>query len=259
MTIRVGYGAYTTIRLDAVDDLDGSTVLKIVGVKPGGTAIDWTASRYGTTNYITYTTGASDLDEVGTYLIRTYVEWGALMSRYGDITELIVDELDERVVTSEVVSYINAFTYLSCQSESEAAADENTDADILYNSQSFNQGNFSLYYKLATEKLDDDSVIYGITLSDSQKLMCLAYLIQHYWEMKFKDWDARELSINNDIVKKVSGSTTSGMAAYKVIINAARKASSGAIDTTIVRHADDDNYPIEFKNVPFDDLEMDVV
>lgn len=49
------------------------------------------------------------------------------------------------------------------------------------------------------------------------------------------------------------------MAAYKVIVNAARKSSSGAIDTTVVRHADDDDYPTEFKDVPFDDLVMDVV
>jgi hypothetical protein len=49
------------------------------------------------------------------------------------------------------------------------------------------------------------------------------------------------------------------MAAYKVIINAARKSSSGAIDTTVIRHADDDNYPNEFKDVPFDDVEMEVI
>lgn len=166
---------------------------------------------------------------------------------------------DEEVTISDVITYVNALTFLNCQTEEESAAGTNTDADLLFMDQSFNQGNFYIFYGMASGQLSRDIVQYTLTLNYIQELSALAYLIQHYWEMKFKDWDARELSINNDIVKKVSGSTTSGMAAYKVIVNAARKSSSGAIDTTVIRHADDNNYPTEFKDVPFDDLEMDVV
>lgn len=259
MTLRVGYAASTEITIGAGIDLDDATLLKIVGTKPSGMAIDWTAARSGTTDNITYTTAAGDLDEVGTYLIRAYIEWSSSVPRYGDITELIVDALNERVTINEVVKYVNALTFLSCQTEAEAAAGTNTDADLLFMDQSFNQGNFYIFYGMASGQLSRDIVQYTLTLDYIQELSALAYLIQHYWEMKFKDWDAKELSINNDIVKKASGSTTSGFTAYNVIINAARKASSGAIDTTVVRHADDDNYPTEFKDVPFDDLEMDVV
>ena len=259
MTLRVGYAASTEIIIGAGIDLDDATLLKIVGTKPSGTAIDWTATRSGTTDNITYTTVAGDLDEVCTYLIRAYIEWGTSVPRYGDITELIVDALNERVTINEVVKYVNALTFLSCQTEAEAAAGTNTDADLLFMDQSFNQGNFYIFYGMASGQLSRDIVQYTLTLDYIQELSALAYLIQHYWEMKFKDWDARELSINNDIVKKVSGGTTSGMAAYKVIVNAARKTSSGAIDTTVIRHADDDNYPTEFKDVPFDDVEMEVI
>lgn len=258
MTIRVGYGANTEIRINAVDDLDDSTVLRIVGTKPSGEAISWTAARYGTTNYITYTTSASDLDEVGTYVIRAYIEWGSATPRYGEITDIVVYALNERVTIDEVISYVNALTFLSCQTESESIAGTNTDADLLFMSQSFNQGNYYIFYGMAVEQLARDITKYGISLSDIQELSALAYLIQHYWESKFKDWDAKEVSINNDTVKK-SVSGTSGYASYKSIISDARKSVSGAINTDIVKHADDEYFPDDFKVLPISDVEMDVV
>jgi hypothetical protein len=260
MTLRVGYAASTEITIGAGIDLDDATLLKIVGTKPSGTAIDWTAARSGTTDNITYTTTAGDLDEVGTYLIRAYIEWGSSVPRYGDITELIVDALNERVTINEVVKYVNALTFLSCQTEAEATAGTNTDADLLFMDQSFNQGNFYIFYGMASGQLSRDIVQYTLTLDYIQELSALAYLIQHYWEMKFKDWDAKELSINNDKVVKGVAGLTSGMAAYnKLIAEIIRAGSSSVVDTGIVKHADDTHYPSEFKDVPFDDVEMDVI
>lgn len=164
------------------------------------------------------------------------------------------------ITTDDVIKYVNAFTFLSCQTAAESTASTNTNADILYTSQSSNQGNFLLFYGIADSQITSDLAKNSITMSDVQKLRAYAYLIQHLWEMKFKDWDAKETSINNDKVVKGVAGLTSGMAAYnELIAEIIRAGSSSVVDTGIVKHADDTNYPSEFKDVPFDDVEMDVI
>jgi hypothetical protein len=164
------------------------------------------------------------------------------------------------ITTDDVIKYVNAFTFLSCQTAAESTASTNTNADILYTSQSSNQGNFLLFYGIADSQITSDLAKNSITMSDVQKLRAYAYLIQHLWEMKFKDWDAKEISINNDTVVKGVAGLTSGMAAYnELIAEIIRAGSSSVVDTGIVKHADDTYYPSEFKDVPFDDVEMDVI
>jgi hypothetical protein len=164
------------------------------------------------------------------------------------------------ITTDDVIKYVNAFTFLSCQTAAESTASTNTNADILYTSQSSNQGNFLLFYGIADSQITSDLAKNSITMSDVQKLRAYAYLIQHLWEMKFKDWDAKEISINNDTVVKGVAGLTSGMAAYnELIAEIIRAGSSSVVDTGIVKHADDTHYPSEFKDVPFDDVEMDVI
>lgn len=164
------------------------------------------------------------------------------------------------ITTDDVIKYVNAFTFLSCQTAAESTASTNTNADILYTSQSSNQGNFLLFYGIADSQITSDLAKNSITMSDVQKLRAYAYLIQHLWEMKFKDWDAKEISINNDTVVKGVAGLTSGMAAYnELIAEIIRAGSSSVVDTGIVKHADDTYYPSEFKDVPFDDVEMGVI
>ena len=164
------------------------------------------------------------------------------------------------ITTDDVIKYVNAFTFLSCQTAAESTASTNTNADILYTSQSSNQGNFLLFYGIADSQITSDLAKNSITMSDVQKLRAYAYLIQHLWEMKFKDWDAKETNINNDKVVKGVAGLTSGMAAYnELIAEIIRAGSSSVVDTGIVKHADDTYYPSEFKDVPFDDVEMDVI
>ena len=164
------------------------------------------------------------------------------------------------ITTDDVIKYVNAFTFLSCQTAAESTASTNTNADILYTSQSSNQGNFLLFYGIADSQITSDLAKNSITMSDVQKLRAYAYLIQHLWEMKFKDWDAKEISINNDTVVKGVVGVTSGMAAYnELIAEIIRAGSSSVVDTGIVKHADDTYYPSDFKDVPFDDVEMDVI
>ena len=94
------------------------------------------------------------------------------------------------ITTEDIIQYVNAFTFLSCQTAAESSATTNTDADILYTSQSSNQGNFLLFYGIADAQITSDLAKNSITMSDVQKLRAYAYFIQHLWEMKFKDWDA---------------------------------------------------------------------
>lgn len=164
------------------------------------------------------------------------------------------------ITTEDIIKYVNAFTFLSCQTAAESTASTNTNADILYTSQSSNQGNFLLFYGIADSQITSDLTKNSITMTDIQKLRAYAYLIQHLWEMKFKDWDAKETNINNDKVVKGVAGLTSGMAAYnELIAEIIRAGSSSVVDTGIVKHADDTYYPSEFKDVPFDDVEMDVI
>lgn len=164
------------------------------------------------------------------------------------------------ITTEDIIKYVNAFTFLSCQTAAESTASTNTNADILYTSQSSNQGNFLLFYGIADSQITSDLTKNSITMTDIQKLRAYAYLIQHLWEMKFKDWDAKEISINNDTVVKGVAGLTSGMAAYnELIAEIIRAGSFSVVDTGIVKHADDTYYPSEFKDVPFDDVEMDVI
>jgi len=71
----------TEIRLDcnpddlAEIDIATANTLKILVLKPSGAEDEWTAARYGSTDQITYTTVATDLDEAGNYKLQAYVEW----------------------------------------------------------------------------------------------------------------------------------------------------------------------------------------
>lgn len=60
---------------DPTIDISSASVLKILVLKPSGEEVEWTATRYGSTNKITYTTSLTDLDEAGKYKMQAWVEW----------------------------------------------------------------------------------------------------------------------------------------------------------------------------------------
>jgi hypothetical protein len=84
----------TKIRLDCnPDDLDeidiaSASTLKILVLKPSGTEVEWTASRYGSTNQITYTSVDDDFDEAGTYKLQAYVQWSSTSIHLGETAKL---------------------------------------------------------------------------------------------------------------------------------------------------------------------------
>lgn len=87
----------TEIRLDtnpddlAEIDISTANILKILVLKPSGAEEEWTATRYSTTNQITYTTIEGDLDESGSYRLQAYVAWDSPASEHlGETVKLKV-------------------------------------------------------------------------------------------------------------------------------------------------------------------------
>jgi hypothetical protein len=62
----------TEIVLDTEEDITTATDLLIVGTKPGGAAIEWTAVIEDTSK-VKYVTIADDIDTVGTWELRARV------------------------------------------------------------------------------------------------------------------------------------------------------------------------------------------
>ena len=161
---------------------------------------------------------------------------------------------------ADVIAAVKGYTYLSVQNAAEATASTNMSADLLYANGSENQGNFSLFYADAATKVTADAISRELTLTDTQLKHAYAYLLQHYYETKFRDWDAEATSIGTDITKRTKGSLTSGWAAYIALWKEAERENVSSVeDTTIIRHADDINYPPEFINSSDLDTDVDVM
>lgn len=150
---------------------------------------------------------------------------------------------------ADVIAAVEAYTFVDVQTAAEASASTHTDANLLYNSGSETQGNFSVFYDDADEKVTSDESTKGINLTDGERKRAIAYLIQDNYEKKFKDWCATDININNDLVKR-NGISTSGWTAYTALINEVIKRTSGTIDVSIVRHRDDEYYPDEWREIP---------
>lgn len=156
---------------------------------------------------------------------------------------------------SDTISAIEAYTYLSVQTSAQATALSNTIASLLYNSASRTQGNFSLFYAMAQEHLANDLVSYGLTLTTAQSVRCYAYLVQHYFEMKQRSWDATSVKQGDDSVSR-KGNVTTGMSSYLSLMSSYRAGSEAILSTTLERHSDYDNYPDEWRDSQMDEEEI---
>jgi hypothetical protein len=156
----------------------------------------------------------------------------------------------------DVIAAVEAYTYLSCQTAAENSATTNTEANLLYNSSSEVQGNFSLFCDAAELQVAKDEIRLGVTISDAEKVIAYAYLIQNYQEKKFKDWDATEVNLSNDLVKKPI-QQTSGWAAYQqLLVQVARSSTESTVDVTN-KHTDSENYPDEWNDTQMEIDEID--
>lgn len=153
-------------------------------------------------------------------------------------TPIVVGTL---LTTADAIAAIQAYTWLSVQSSTEAATTPATNiyANLLYSSASRNQGNFSVFYAMAVAQLTLDCSRMGITLTTTYTSMAVAYLVQFYFERKFKDWNAKQVQSGDDsITRDGSGA----WAAYQDVLNMFK-----TLDTTIVQHIDYTGYPAGWK------------
>lgn len=79
----------TKILLDCDANVSLSSVRKIMGRKPSGTKVEWSAALEGTDS-IQYTTQAGDLDEVGRWRLQAYVEMPAWKGS-GEVATLVIN------------------------------------------------------------------------------------------------------------------------------------------------------------------------
>lgn len=245
-------GIGETIRVDVGQSLAGATVMQIKVVKPSGATATWTATQYGSTTKIEYTTVAGDLDESGEWRYYSYVEWGSTSKLPGPTAILRVigpgDISDEMIIEA-----LEAATPLSCQtpSQANAATEENTTAKLLYNSASRTQGNFSIFYAQARRILASDLVRHNLQMTDEEKPLAYAYLIWDLAIKKFPDWEAQTVSPGgSESVTRAKPGQTSAKAAYLDIL----KGSKRRVGTTPeIGHLDDyTNYPENMHPCPID-------
>lgn len=156
------------------------------------------------------------------------------------------------VAEADVITAINAFTYLSCQTSAEASAETNTTANLLYSSQSRNQGNFGLFYTLAQAQASADQTRYGITLSDAYLKIAYVYLIAYYYETKFKDSLAKSISQGGDSVTRDGSSFLKRY--NELVVSYKRSQTSGLTSSDLVmdRMNDYSNYPDEWNDLQID-------
>lgn len=67
------YDEGTQIKLDTKTDLTNAIVTKIKFAKPSGTSGSWSATV--SEELIVHTTGSADLDELGFWVLQSYVEF----------------------------------------------------------------------------------------------------------------------------------------------------------------------------------------
>jgi hypothetical protein len=203
---------------------------------------------------------ATDRNRLGTLLIHAEATGADPFDVDYSIVEAV--SVDDDVVlpsVSDIVAAVKAFTFLSVQSVTEASTASNMEAALLYNDSSEQQGNFTLFYLEAQTQLAADLAAKSIALNALQTRRAYAYLIQHFYEMKFKDWNATDINLNNDLVKRPVGYLTSGWSAYSGLLSDVRRATSGAMDTTITKHNDETNFPDDWRDIPEDPITLDVV
>jgi hypothetical protein len=137
----------------------------------------------------------------------------------------------------DVIQAVNDFTAFSCGE---------SDSNILYDSSTRTQGNFSAFYLYAIDILDADLLKYGKQATDAQKIRAYAYLIADLQEKKDPDVLAKSVSFDGYSVSR--DGMTGSMKAYCAFLDALPLADSGAITALqdsdgLIRVNDHDAYP----------------
>lgn len=197
MTIYQG-DTSVVFRLDTgIDDalLATATEISILVEKPSGTNVTWTATQYGSTSEITYTSVSGDLDEAGDYILQAYIEWGT-NGHHGDSTTITVyAPLSSRINVSYLIRLMNTYyKNISIQTFTEynESPQEGTDSEILYE-------DMELYSDLAMDELANILDARGITLTNIQTYIAYCHLVADYFEMGCPDWSFKSQSMGSGV------------------------------------------------------------
>lgn len=250
----------TEIRLNTGVDLSDATSFTIKVQKPSGIQVTWTATQYLETTYITYITSASDLDEIGNYILQSYILWDTVPGPLGDATTITVEApYTVRVNVPELIDLFKIYyRFLDTQTFTEYNAEDNTDADILYE-------HFETFTDLAFDELDALTSAKNISLTNTQEKVCLCHLIADYFEMGNPDWSFRSQS-QAPGVSFSRGEETGPRAALNKLLDsieiATRRASvtcGRGASMTFARIVDAKNYPARWKrtDIPSADFAED--
>ena len=179
------------IRLDTGVSLINATLINIRVVKPSGSAVTWVATRYGTTNEITYTASSTDLDEIGDYVLRAYIEWNTSKHLGEAATIQVLDPNSSRSGIDKLIQTFQIYyRFLDVQTAEEFEDEENTDADLTYDA-------FELYAELADDELNNLLVLRSVSsdyITNTQRNALLSHLIADYFEQGNPDWNFRSQS-----------------------------------------------------------------
>jgi hypothetical protein len=146
-----------------------------------------------------------------------------------------------------VIAAIQAQTSFSVQTPAEAIAGTNLTANILYDTASRKQGNFTVFLTMAEDQLDKDLLQIGkTTVTDAQKEKALAYLIASYQEAKDPDIFANSVSFGGYSVSRSNG--PGYLAAYRSFLDSLPATNSNIITEMqdangLIRARDDEKYP----------------
>lgn len=164
------------------------------------------------------------------------------------------------ITEANVEAAIAALTAFSIQTSTEAGAGSNTTANILHASASRTQGNFTIFYAIALDKLTEDLAQAGKTATDAQQEKALAYLIGDLQEKKDPDAIAKSVSFDGYSVSR-DGGKTGYMQMYEALVKALPAATSSVISasdlecTEQVRDASD--YPDSWRLTELESTDID--
>jgi len=188
------------IRAEFGLSLTGAATMQIQGHTPSGVYFEWNAIQYvhpinGPTSDLSYESQEGDLAEAGTYYIQGYVTYDNGWKQRGDLTSITVFPPLSGIPEQAVIDAVEALTMFSVQDSLDEENEENTDASILYNSASRLQGNFSIFFEIAQNKLNGDLSSRGSVATIPQQIHAIALWIGALQERKDPDWIANSVSI----------------------------------------------------------------
>ena len=169
------------------------------------------------------------------------------------------------VTEAQAIEAVEAFAQLSVQTSAQNDGGTNTSANLLYETSSEIQGNWTLFYADTLAQISDDETQFSITLSDVQTKRALSYLIRHLFESKSPNFSASSIQDEGYVIrahKSLDKFESPSLALYNKLIEDIRNLSTnaGTAPDMLVDMGDslEENYPKDWLG-PVDKVEIDEI